>query len=321
MNKMKRIISLVLLFACFACFSSCATRLVSVPEYMRFTDDTGKEVILFSRPVRVAVLMSSLAEVWSLSGGSVDITVGETVERGFASSDVMLVDDGAGKVINHELLIDSKADFVICSADIPAQRTAAKLMEETGISSACFRIESFEDYLRVMSIFCDINGNKTAYEKYGTELATRVSAVRSNPLIGDRERKALFLRAGSSASSVKAKQSGDHFAAHMLTELGVTNIADKVPVLIDSLSVERILLEDPEYIFISVMGNEEAAKKNIEEMFSRPEWQGITAVKAKKYVFLPKELFHYKPNARWNEAYMFLMKFIYDYVDFGYEDV
>lgn len=315
-NKIKAILSLILLFMM---LSSCSTRLVTIPEYKSFTDDAGREVTLYSKPQRVAVLMSSLAEVWALSGGKIDITVGETVERGIADGSVILVDDGAGKTINTELLINGKPDFVICSADISAQYEAALLLEETGTPSACFRIESFEDYLRVLSLFCDITENKTAYEKYGLEVEMRVSAVRSNPLIGDRERTALFLRAGSSASSVKAKQSSDHFAAQMLTELGLLNIADDAPLLVDSLSAEEILLRDPEYIFISTMGDEEAAKKNVREMFSGPEWKSLSAVKNEKYVFLPKELFHYKPNARWGEAYRFLMEVIYDYVDFEYE--
>ncbi len=291
--------------------SSCATRLVSIPEYKSFTDDAGREVTLYSKPQRVAVLMSSLAEVWSLSGGNVDITVAEAVERGFADGSVILVDDGAGKTINTELLINGKPDFVICSADISAQYEAALLLEETGTPSACFRIESFEDYLRVLSLFCEINENTTAYEKYGTEVATHVWLMRE--MARDEGKTALFLRAGSTTSSVKAKTSEEHFAARMLNEFHISNIADDAPIIIDSLSIEEILLRDPDFIFIATMGDEEAAKKNVREMFSEPEWQSLSAVRNEKYVFLPKELFHYKPNARWGEAYDFLSDFINDY--------
>ena len=291
--------------------SSCATRFVSIPEYKSFIDDAGKEVTLYSKPQRVAVLMSSLAEVWSLSEGKVDITVGEAVERRFAESDAALVDDGAGKTINTELLINEKPDFVICSADIAAQYEAAKLLEETGTPSACFRIESFEDYLRVLSLFCEINENAEAYEKYGSELLGRVMLIRE--MARDEGKTALFLRAGSTSSSVKAKTSDEHFAAKMLTELHVENIADDAPIIVDSLSIEEIILKNPDFIFISTMGDEDAAKQNIEKMFALPEWQALTAIKEKKYVFLPKELFHYKPNARWGDAYDFLVEFIREY--------
>lgn len=306
-----RIRVIALSLAAMLLLSACATRLVSIPEYKSFTDDAGREITLYSKPQRVAVLLSSLAEVWTLSGGKADITVGESVSRGFAAEDAVLVDDGAGKAINTELLINAKPDFVICSADIAAQYEAALLLEETGTPSACFRIESFEDYLRVLSLFCEINENTTAYEKYGTEIATHVWLMRE--MARDEGRTSLFLRAGSTSSSVKAKTSKEHFAARMMTELSVGNIADDAPIIVDSLSVEEIILRDPDFILISTMGDEAAAKRNIEEMFSRPEWKALSAVKEKNYIFLPKELFHYKPNARWGEAYDFLVDFINGY--------
>lgn len=69
---------------------------------------------------KTAVLFSSLAEVWIKAGGDVDITVGEAVERGFAKEGTPLVDSGAGKSINIELLLSYKPSLVIYSSDIPA---------------------------------------------------------------------------------------------------------------------------------------------------------------------------------------------------------
>jgi len=312
-NNVKKLFYKFLSFLLFMVLCACSPDTAITEPYLSFIDDTGTEVLLYSKPQQVAVLFSSLSEVWKLSGGKIDITVGETVERGFADDSVILVDSGAGKRINTELLIDANPDFVICSSDIPAQLEVAELMRNVGIPVACLRIETFEDYLNVLSHFCGINGNKTAYEKYGTEVVARVSAERSKPFIGEKSYTSLFIRAGASASSVKVKQSRDNFAAAMISELGITNIADEVPVLIDSLSIEEILLLDPDYIFISTMGDEDAAIENIRRMFRKPEWRRLSAVRNENYVFLPKELFHYKPNARWDEAYKFLVDFIYDY--------
>lgn len=312
MISMKRVFCLILAMTLAASFCSCSTRTVTIDEYMSFTDDAARQVTLYSKPQKVAVLFSSLADVWMLAGGRVDITVGESIERGFADANAVLVDAGAGKAINTELLIEAKPDFVICSADIEAQIKAAELLKSTGTPSACFRIESFEDYLRVLSLFCEITQNTTAYEKYGTEVLTKVSQQLSHVENGGRAREALFLRAGSTPSSVKAKGHGDHFAAAMLTQLGVKNIADDSPVLIDSLSIEEILIRNPEYIFISTMGDEISAKKNVEKLFTSPQWNSLSAIQNGKYIFLPKELFHYKPNARWDEAYKFLVDFIYE---------
>ena len=92
----------------------------------------------------------------------------------------------------------------------------------------------------------------------------------------------------------------------MLDELGTTNIADTSTSLLDSLSIEYILREQPDFIFISVMGDESASRKYVSELFSSDAWRELDAVKNGAYAFLPKDMFHYKPNARWDAAYMYL---------------
>lgn len=280
--------------------------------YCVFTDSCGNTVTLNEKPQRVAVLFSSFADIWQLAGGSVDITVGESVERGFADSSAVLVDDGAGKAINTELLINADPDFVICSADIEAQAKAARLLSKADIPTAQFKVESFKDYLGVLDICTDITGCKDNYQKYGTEVAERIEALLEKTDKNFSEKRILFIRCGSSASSTKAKKASDHFAAAMLEELGAYNIADNAPVLLDGLSIEEIISEDPDYIFISTMGNDSAARSHMESVLAEPAWQNLSAIKEKRYVYLPKELFQFKPNARWDKAYEFLIKNIYE---------
>ncbi|MBQ3487155.1 MAG: ABC transporter substrate-binding protein, partial [Clostridia bacterium] len=87
------------------------------PEGLTFTDDTGAEVTAPYGPGKVAVLTSSLADLWITAGGSVQITVGETLERGFLE-EAVLVDAGAGKTVDLERLIAQKPELVICSAEL-----------------------------------------------------------------------------------------------------------------------------------------------------------------------------------------------------------
>ena len=64
------------------------------------------------------------------------------------------------------------------------------------------------------------------------------------------------------------------------------------------------------------MGDEEAAKSYMLELFAAEGWKDLTAVKENRYVFLPKDLFHFKPNARWADAYRYLAELLYpDTVD------
>ena len=60
------------------------------------------------------------------------------------------------------------------------------------------------------------------------------------------------------------------------------------------------------------MGDEAEALAYLEANFeSNPAWAGLTAVKNDRVEVLPKELFHYKPNARWGESYAYLAKILY----------
>lgn len=303
---------------CFLCFllcfslSGCERGAQNTTNYYTFTDDSGRSVSLSAAPKKVAVLFSSFAEVWTLAGGRVDITVGESVERGFAAKDAVLVDEGAGKTINTEALVAQQPDFVICSMDIAAQRKAADFLSSHGIATALFRVESFVDYLRMLKVCTDITGDTEAYRQNGDMVKQRVDALLSGCDGAPKYKKILFIRSGSSASSAKAKGKADHFAAAMLQEIGTENIADAAPVLLDGLSEEEILRADPDVIFITTMGKEDAAKSYMQSVLSSSVWQSLSAVKEGRVYFLPRELFQYKPNNRWDKAYEVLIQNVYE---------
>lgn len=276
-----------------------------------FTDSTGNEVTLTERPEKVAVLFSSLADIWELAGGDVEVTVGETLERGFAHDSAELVDAGAGKTIDNELLVSYEPDLVIGSADIQAHVETAKLLEETGIPCALFRVDSLEDYLAMLKICTEITGNEDCYQENGIQVKERVDAILEQTAGQKEQKRILFIRSGSGESSARAKTADQHFAAKMLQELGAYNIADNATVLLDGLSLEEILAQDPDFIFIATMGEEATARAYMDSVLAQKAWQSLTAVKEKKYVYLPKDLFQFKPNARWDEAYAYLAKLLY----------
>jgi len=305
---MKKAVTLITAVLMLLSLCSCALSTQNAGCYFSFKDSTGTEITLSYKPERVAVLFSSFAEIWSLAGGETHITVGESIERGFCKEGTLLVDRGAGKTINTELLISYEPDFVICSADIPVQLQAARTLNSVGIPSACFSVENFEEYLTMFRICTDITGNIEAYKTYGTDIKTQIDKTLEN--IEKSGKDILFIRAGSTAKSTKAKTADEHFACTMLDELGTHNIAENAPILLDGLSIEEIVTQNPDYIFITTMGDEQAAKANINSLFSEPVWQSLDAVKNKKYYFLPKELFQYKPNAKWAEAYAYLAEIL-----------
>ena len=278
-----------------------------------FQDVTGAQITLAEKPEKVAVLFSSFADVWQSAGGQVAITVGESVERGFVPEDTLLVDGGAGKTINQELLLSYEPDFVICSADLEEQVKTAELLQKQGIPAAVFHVESFQDYLDMLKICTDITGDEEAYETYGVQVQDEIDAILSSvpETDADSQPRILFIRAGSKYSATKAKTADNNFVCVMLKELGTYNIAENAPVLLDGLSQEEILLENPDYIFISTMGDEQAAKSYMDSVLQEEVWQHLDAIREGRYTYLPKDLFQFKPNSRWGEAYQYLANLLY----------
>ncbi|MGM9548977.1 MAG: ABC transporter substrate-binding protein [Faecousia sp.] len=305
---------LLILLLCAALLTGCAAPAVQsqpVETVVSFTDDTGAAVEVPRKPGKVAVLLSSLADLWITAGGTVDITVGETVTRGFAGENAVLVDDGAGKTINLELLIAEKPDFVIYSSDLAGQAECVDTLRDAGIPAAGFAVDSFHDYLRVLKIATDILDTPEAYETCGEQVKQRVDTLISAAQGQKNHPDILFVRAGSSAKYTKAKTAENHFVCAMLKELGTYNIAEKAPILLDGLSTEEILLSDPDAILYTTMGDEDSGAAYMQSLLDDPVWQSMTAVKEGKVYQLPKDLFQYKPNARWDEAYEYLISLLY----------
>ena len=306
---MKRVlISVLILCLLLGCASGQQTQNNTV--WYSFTDDLGSNVTLSKAPETIAILFSSYADIWCTAGGQVHITVGESIERGFADSSAILVDEGSGHTsIDLERLIHAEPDIVIATADYECQVDAVRICTENGIPAAAFRVECFNDYLRVLKVFTQLTGHTENYGIYGTGIKARIDLLLES--VPKSEKRILFIRAGSTAKSTKAKTADENFVCAMLNELGTHNIADDAPILLDSLSIEAILISEPDYIFISTMGDNEAARANVMDMFTHSGWSSLSAVRNGNYMFLEKELFHFKPNARWYDAYSFLIQTLY----------
>ena len=94
-------------------------------------------------------------------------------------------------------------------------------------------------------------------------------------------------------------------------DLGTENIADKAPVLLEGLSTEEVLLSDPDAILFTTMGDESAGVAYMESLLADPVWSSLRAVREGEVHQLPKDLFQYKPNSRWAEAYAYLAELLY----------
>ena len=270
-----------------------------------FTDALGREVNIKKNPERVAALLGSFADVWMLAGGKLCASAEDAWEDfGLELDDAVNI--GGAHSPSLELLISADPDFVIASASTASNVEMRETLEAMGIAVAYFDVDNFDDYLKMLDICTDITERKDLYEQNGLAIKAQIDEIKSeykNSDIPEDERKVLLLRAAS--SFVKAKGSSGTILGEMLHDMGCINIADSNTSLLENLSVEAIIREEPHHIFVVTMGSDtEAAEKSLENLMKEnPALSSLDAVKNGRLHVMDKTLFNLKPNARWAESY------------------
>ena len=80
---------------------------------------------------------------------------------------------------------------------------------------------------------------------------------------------------------------------------------------IELFDCANLAKEHPDIIFVIEQGKSAEAQQSFAEAFSgKPVWQELTAVKNGCVYTLPKDYFQYKPNAKWDEAYQYVMELL-----------
>lgn len=160
-------------------------------------------------------------------------------------------------------------------------------------------------------IVYSFNDREDLYEEYGIKVRDGIEEIiEKTPK--DKDYKILVMMASAKSITVRGS---DSTVGEMLKDLHTINISDTAAIGPDAIafSMEKILEEDPDFIFVQTTGSDkekvlERLKKDVED---NPAWNSLTAVKEDRYIFLPKDLYMYKPNHRYVEAYEGLAKILY----------
>ena len=268
-------------------------------NYITFTDALERSVTVKKNPVSVVSLHGSYAEAWSLAGGVITGATRDVIDenRNVNGDNIIMV--GTNKDPNLEQILALAPDFILLSADLDSQLKLNDAFAD--IPHAYFSVDSWQDYLNQMAIFCEITGREDLYQQNAASVENQIQEILLSVPKTDNPPTVLLIRAFSSGVKVIGanNQTGD-------------NLADRDNSPLQDLSLEIIIQEDPDFIFFTTMGDESAAREYLENgLFQNPAWNGLSAVQNERVMILPKELFHYKPNNRWGESYAYLEKILY----------
>lgn len=313
MNKLtlKRLLAfllcIVLMFGALSCAQNEPKPEVEQKDNVTFTDALGRKVHIKKNPERVAALLGSFADIWMLAGGSLCAAAEDAWEDfGLALDAVNL---GGAHSPSLEKLIAAAPDLVLASASTASNVEMEDALEAMGIAVVYFDVDNFDDYLHMLDLCTELTGRKDLYQQNGLVLKEEIDAIKTayqNADLSEKEQRILLLRASS--STVKAKGSRGTVLGEMLADIGCINIADRDTTLLENLSVEEVIREEPYRIFVVTMGsNTEAAHESLKNMIKEnPAWSTLDALESGRLYIMDKTLFNLKPNRRWAEAYAIL---------------
>lgn len=313
----KRLISIVLIFVLVSSIlSACSKETLKEAEEankdgesITVTDDLGREVTIEKNPEKVVILFSSFIDIWVKSGGKL---VGMTEDQ--LVHDVKGLDgvEGVGRTggLSLEKILSLEPELVILSVGTTEQRELVPILEENNVKVLALEYILKDDYFRIAKLFSEINDSKDLYEENVATVEKQIEEVIER--VPDEEIRVFIMFASSKSISARGS---DSTLGEMLADLKTINIADEASELLNdkNFSLEKVIEEDPDFIFVQTRGSDmeavnERIKKDVE---SNPAWASLSAVKNDRYIMLPKDLYLYKANDRYGEAYENLAKILY----------
>ena len=279
-------------------------------EDVMFTDASGKEVTIKKNPKRVVVLQNSLLEIWDKAGGTVVGRVEESEDKKVENAMSTEVVGSMGSP-SLEKILSLQPDLIIISGSYAAQREMIPSLEQNNIQVINLDNDLLEDYYKTVRLFTAITGRDDLYDIHVNDIQKKVDEVVAKAP-KDKNYKAVIIFA--TAKSITVRDSNT-MVGEMLKDLNVVNISDSTDTGADTktFSMEKIIQEDPDYIFVQTMGSdlEKITERLKSDALDNPAWASLTAVKEDRYIVLPKDLYLYKPNHKYPEAYEGLAKMIY----------
>ena len=250
----------------------------------------------------VVSLSRSVSDIWLLAGGKLKGTTYDAMDLDGISEDTVSI--GSPLSPSTEAVIALKPDLILISPVLAAHREMASRLEGLGTHVEAVDIESFQDYSETLLRFTKITGRDDLYEKNALEVQKRIDGILSSFNSSVTKGKSyLCLRVSATKNKALKK---DNFACSIIDSFGLKNIADDSSSMSD-LNLEAVAIADPDYIFIIFQGKEAEAANVYDDVFKgQAAWRKLSAVQNGRVVVLPKNLFHFKPNAKWDEAYRYI---------------
>lgn len=274
-------------------------------------DAFGEVQKVTTSPARTVICYPSLLEIWLDCGG---FPAGMHTPR---KAEPLLPGlenvphVGSYMHPNMEAVVRLKPDLVILSGMTGRHRAFGELLRKSGIEVLHLKYDNYSDYARIAGIFSSILATRSASTVCGkvqkeVDSIIRRCSGRKGPS---------FLVLFFNGAEFRAETNRAH-AAYIFAALGGRNILNSTGFAVRaeriSFSPEELLLKDPDCIFLVPGAKSEALNREAFRKFQEnPSMRNLKAVRTNRLHILPSDLFQYKPNHRFPEAFRYAENLLY----------
>ena len=271
-------------------------------------DAMGREVTLTKKPERIVVTSASFLEPLHEVGGDVVGRPDSKTKMPEYAKDKASV----GKVyqIDVEKVLACEPDLVIVNKGM--NEKLVDTLESNGIQTAVLDMKSYDDVKNEVQVLAQITGEPQKGEQLIHDMDAKIQAIKDK--IPQDAHRVSILHTTNQGLSVQLEGSIAGCTARLL---GWDNVAAGMTPLEKNpdaapYSLETLVEQNPEILFITSMGKLEEAKAGMEQtMTENPAWQTVDAVKNGRVYYLPQDLFLLSPGIHYPDAVETMAKCVY----------
>lgn len=276
--------------------------------YLTLTDDAGRSVVLQHKPERIVVLAPSFLDLLYAVGGKAAGRPSSNSKAAALSPQMQDIPEvGLVYNINVEKVVALQPDLVIAMQGMHDK--LVPVLESNQLPVLVLQYKTYDDVFAKIGLFGDIAGTQEKAQALVRTMKDQLKQITDQ--LPAKTTKIAILHATSKSVSLELDNSIAGNTAKLLQLQNVAgsggNGSDTTPY-----SLEKLVESDPDIIFVVTMGNTAEIQKTMrDDVENNPAWATLRAVRDKKVMFLPSELFLLNPGLRMPEAAHYMAKLVY----------
>lgn len=278
--------------------------------YLTIKDDAGRTITLRQKPEKIVVLSPSYLELLYAVGGKAAGRPNSSAKLTALPQGQDIPEVGFVYNINAEKVVALQPDLVIAMQGM--HEKLIPVLESNNIPVIVLKYKTYDDIFDKIALFGDIAGTREKAQALAQDMNSKVKLITDK--LPDKNTKIAILHATVKSVSLELDNSIAGNVANLLRLQNVAveskpadNATDTIPY-----SLEKLVDSDPDIIFVVTMGNAAEIEKTMRsDVEGNPAWSTLRAVRDKRLIFLPSELFLLNPGLRMPDSLAYMAKLVY----------